>query len=93
MRDTPAIVWFVGFVRWYERGCLGKIGRRRIRDVALEMLKAWSEVGTVKTPGPSDVAEERSVPAVLSGSRISKCKTFVTSHDISTLMLVTTAVK
>jgi hypothetical protein len=33
------------------------------------------------------------VPAVLGGARISKCKTFVTPHDIPTLMLVTTAVK
>jgi hypothetical protein len=41
MLDTPPIVGFVGFVRRYERGCLGESGKRRIgRCGALEALKA-----------------------------------------------------
>jgi hypothetical protein len=38
-----------GFVRKYERGCTGEIGRRRIRDGALEVL--WLVGGWVGTEG------------------------------------------
>jgi hypothetical protein len=55
MPDTPAIVGFVGFVRRYERGYPGDSGRRGLGDGALEVLKAWCEVRTGRTPGPSDV--------------------------------------
>jgi hypothetical protein len=45
-------------MRRYEREYPGEIGRRRIRDGALEVLKAWCEVRRGRTPGPSDVVEE-----------------------------------
>ncbi len=37
----------------------GRVGREATGNGALEVLKAWCEVRTGKTPGPSDVAEER----------------------------------
>jgi hypothetical protein len=59
MPDTLVIVGFVGFVRRYERGYTGESGVEGIRRCgALEVLKAWCEVRTGKTAGPSDVAEE-----------------------------------
>jgi hypothetical protein len=50
-------------LRRYERGYTGEIGRRGIKRCgALEVLKAWCEVRTGRTLGPSDVAEERRRP-------------------------------
>jgi hypothetical protein len=43
MPDTPAIVGFVGFVRRYERGYTGRLGKGIGRG-ALEVLKAECEV-------------------------------------------------
>ena len=43
--------------RVFQDRVSGLIGRG-----ALEVLKAWCEVRTGKTPGPSDVAEERMRP-------------------------------
>src|SRR5919112_4431432 len=40
----------------------GRVGRWTTGNGALEALKAWCEVRTGKTPGPSDVAEERRRP-------------------------------
>jgi hypothetical protein len=57
--NTVAIVGFVGL---YERGYTGESGRRGQGDGALEALKAWCDLGIGRTPGPSDVAEERMRP-------------------------------
>ena len=40
----------------------GRVGRWTTGNGALEGLEAWCEVRTGRTPGPSDVAEERMVP-------------------------------
>ena len=40
----------------------GRVGGGNTGDGALEVLKAWCEVRTGRTPGPSDVAEERRRP-------------------------------
>ena len=68
-QETPYLCWILrlssglsGYLRRYERGCLGESGRRGQGDGALEVLKAWCELRTGKTPGPSDVAEERRRP-------------------------------
>jgi hypothetical protein len=71
MLDTVAIVGFVGFVRRYERGYTAEREEGIRRGGALEVLKQWCEVRIGRTPGPSDVAEERRRPAVLSGAMIS----------------------
>ena len=42
------------------RGRVG--GGDKVLCGALEVLKAWCEVRAGRTPGPSDVAEERMVP-------------------------------
>ena len=43
-------------VFWLQSGKRGK------GDGAMEVLEAWCEVRTGRTPGPSDVAEERRRP-------------------------------
>jgi hypothetical protein len=40
----------------------GRVGRWTTGNGALEVLKAWCEVRTGRTPGPLDVAEERRRP-------------------------------
>ena len=63
MPDTLAIVGFVGlFEKVCERIHGGEWEEGTRRCGALEALKAWCEVRTGKTPGPSDVAEERRRP-------------------------------
>jgi hypothetical protein len=49
-------------VRRYERGYPRESGRRGQGDGALVVLKSWCEVRIGRTPGPSDVAEERRRP-------------------------------
>ena len=51
-----------GFVRRYERAYTGEREEGIRRCGALEVLKAWCEVSTGRTLGPSDVAEERRRP-------------------------------
>ncbi len=44
-------------------------------DDALRVLKAWCEIRTGKSPGPSDVAEVRMRLCVLNGAMISMGRT------------------
>jgi hypothetical protein len=48
-----------GFVRRYERGYPGRVGGGATGNGVLEVLKARCEIRRGRTPGLSDVAEER----------------------------------
>jgi hypothetical protein len=45
----------------------GRVGGGTAGNDALDVLKAWCELRTERTPGPSDVAEERRRPCRAQG--------------------------
>ena len=70
MLDTPPIVGFVGFCEKVWERIHGEDWEEGIgRCGALEVLKAWCEVRTGRTPDPSDVAEERRRLCLCGGRR------------------------
>jgi hypothetical protein len=52
MLNTVDIVEFVGLCEQVWERIPGEIGERGSGDRALEVLKAWCEVRTGRTPGP-----------------------------------------